>query len=186
MDLYNGHAMYAKTLAMAMVGLVAVTMTGCKKAPEVAVIGRWKQKAENSSLLGALVNSLTPRTSIELKNNHDFMLRVPNLAVSASSNAVNVQSSTLVEGTWSASGQNVKLRTTQVDGKPVEQAKREAQQSAAGQNSASNGSSNPRYSVNSSALTIPSDASLSDDQRRLTLKFDQAVQPPVDLEPDNS
>jgi hypothetical protein len=94
-------------------------MSGCHKSLPDAAIGTWKDNPHPSSLVGALASAFIPPTSLELKSDNTFLLKLPNLSIEISNNASSVHTDNWVEGTWMVDGSSIKFNTKTVGGKPL-------------------------------------------------------------------
>ncbi len=175
---------------VATVSTVAIlAVSGCTN-PEQKFLGIWSEQASaaNPNLLKTLANSLTSTASLELRKDHKFFMKLPSFMFSVSSNTISFDGSVILEGTWAAEKEGVQLNTTLVAGKSlVEAAKMLALDSSVSLKAEppvpdTPFASEPKSSSSTKQnLVVPSDATISDDDKRLMVHFKDGSRQPIEL-----
>lgn len=100
---------------------------GC--STESKVIGEWHQEAESSNILDNMAVQGGPQARLTLGDDHKFSLRLD--VVRDNPGKLGDKSTTTngakIEGTWEVKDQQVLFHASTVDGRPVEDVKREEQ-----------------------------------------------------------
>lgn len=185
---------------------LGLTLVGCHSKSDV--VGVWKDNQHPTNMAAALTSAFLPASSLELKTDHTFLLKLPEVQLSITGNSGSLQTDSWVEGTWMMEGDKVRFNTQTVAGKSLANAEKEivAQVQQQSQATAPTSGTSPTmpppptvlpsqemgwstsngFVKSSPQLAIPHDASLSDDQKRLLLHFADGVKPPIELERDKS
>ncbi len=183
--------------------LIAATLVaiGCSGPASDRVSGIWKENQAPTSVVGAIASAFVPSSSLELKKDHTFLMKLPNLHLDISNNSGALETQSLVEGKWSVEGTKLSFLSLSVGGRPVADVQKSllmagatdsAPAATAGVPSAVDASQAAKSDVpagvtlSTSKLALPEDASLSDDEKRLVVHFLGGVMPPVELTRDKS
>lgn len=177
-------------------------ISGCKQAPEKAVLGSWTQQKSSDNLAGALVNSLLPKVRLDLASDHHFELSLPSLTLELHAGAATATTEQMITGQWQMSGHVITFTTERIGGKSVAELSKQLEEEAAKQHDrqmrqqtyeqlrqrqlAMNGYLEQPNEMPTMPVTVaqvdekpqtPQTATLSDDGVRLTLEFANGAAP---------